>query len=97
MRRVSFNIPTALGMILVAFLGLWLAYGSLIPPFENLDELEHFGVVWRIVALDRLPAHGAPEAHIYHHRQEASRPPLYDLSAGWAWPLGLHARPCWAC
>jgi len=31
-------------VILLAYLSLGLAYGVILPPFENLDELEHFEV-----------------------------------------------------
>lgn len=79
--------------LVLAFVALGLTYGLVVPPFENLDELEHFGVVRHIVETGRLPVHGAPEAEIYHYRQEASQPPLYHLlSAGLARLLGLQAR-----
>jgi hypothetical protein len=78
--------------LLLAFLVLGLAYNFVVPPFENLDELEHFGVVRHIADTGHLPVHGAPEAETYHYRQEASQPLLYYLlSAGLIWLLGLHA------
>lgn len=78
--------------LLLAFIVLGLAFGVIVPPFENLDELEHFGVVRYIAETGRLPVHGAPEAEIYHYRQEASQPPLYYLlSAGLVRLLGLVA------
>lgn len=80
------------GAILAAYLVLGLACGLVIPPFENLDEIEHLGVVWYIVDTGRLPVHGTPAAEVYHYRQEASQPPLYYLlSAGLARALGLRA------
>jgi len=78
--------------ILMAFLALGLAYGLVVPPFENLDEIEHFGVVRYIADTGRLPVHGTPAAKMYHYRQEASQPPLYYLlSAGLVRVLGLRA------
>ncbi|MDW8069002.1 MAG: glycosyltransferase family 39 protein [Anaerolineae bacterium] len=89
MKRASWNIL----LFLLAFVGLGLLYGIVVPPFENLDEIEHFGVIWHIADLGRLPVHGAPEAEVYHYRQEASQPPLYYLlSAGLVRLLGLQAR-----
>ncbi|RME38961.1 MAG: hypothetical protein D6793_01865, partial [Thermoflexia bacterium] len=79
--------------LLLAFVGLGLVYGVTVPPFENLDEIEHFGVIRYIAETGRLPVHGTPEAEIYHYRQEASQPPLYHLlSAGLVHLLGLQAR-----
>lgn len=78
--------------ILICFIALALVYGLVVPPFENLDEVEHFGVVRYIAETGQLPAHGAPEAEIYHYRQEASQPPLYYvLSAGLVKLFGLQA------
>ncbi len=88
MKRSSLQ---ALSLVLV-FVGLGLAYGIIVPPFENLDEIEHFGVVRYIAETGRLPVHGTPEAGVYHYRQEASQPPLYHLlSAGLVRILGLQA------
>jgi hypothetical protein len=71
---------------------LGLVYGLVIPPFENLDEIEHFGVIRYIADTGRLPVHGIPAAQMYHYRQEASQPPLYHLlSAGLVRLLGLRA------
>jgi len=78
------------GVILACFVVLALACGSAIPPFENLDETEHFEMVRYIVETGRLPVHGTPAAEVYHYRQEASQPPLYHLlSAGLVRLLGL--------
>lgn len=83
---------TEVSPLLLVFVILGLAFGVIVPPFENLDELEHFGVVRHIAETGRLPVHGAPEAEIYHYRQEASQPPLYHLlSAGLVRLLGLRA------
>ncbi|MBC7227583.1 MAG: glycosyltransferase family 39 protein [Thermoflexales bacterium] len=80
-------------LLLLAFVVLGLAFGVIIPPFENLDEVEHFGVVRYIAETGRLPVHGTSEAEVYHYRQEASQPPLYHLlSAGLVRLLGLQAR-----
>ncbi len=81
-----------IGLILVAFVALGWAYGLVIPPFENLDEIEHFGVVRYVADTGRLPVHGTPDAEVYAYRQEASQPPLYYLlSAGLVRLLGLRA------
>ncbi|MEA3341901.1 MAG: glycosyltransferase family 39 protein [Chloroflexota bacterium] len=70
-------------LIIACFITLALTYGLVVPPFENLDEVEHFEVIRHIAETGRLPAHGIPEAESYHYRQEASQPPLYHLlSAG---------------
>jgi len=70
-------------LILICFIPLALAYGLVVPPFENLDEIEHFEVVRYIAETGRLPIHGTQEAETYHYRQEASQPPLYHIiSAG---------------
>ena len=77
-------------LILTCFVTLSLSYGLVVPPFENLDEIEHFEVIRHIAETGRLPAHGSPEAEVYHYRQEASQPPLYHLlSAGLVRLLGL--------
>ncbi len=77
-------------VILACFIALALVYGLVLPPFENLDEVEHFGAVRYIAETGQLPVHGIPEAEIYHYRQEASQPPLYHiLSAGLVRLLGI--------
>lgn len=79
--------------LVIAFIGLSLAYGIIVPPFENLDEIEHFGVVRYVAETGHLPVHGTSEAEVYHYRQEASQPPLYYLlSAGLVRLLGLQAE-----
>ncbi len=79
--------------LLLAFVGLGLVYGVTVPPFENLDEIEHFGVIRYIADTGQLPVHGIPAQEVYHYRQEASQPPLYHLlSAGVVRLLGLQAR-----
>lgn len=71
--------------MLIAFVALASAWNVVVPPYENLDELEHAEVVRHIAVTGRLPAHGSAEAAGYHVRQEASQPPLYHLlAAGWA-------------
>lgn len=80
------------GLILLVYLALGLTYGLVVPPFENLDEIEHFGVVRYIADTGGLPVHGTPAAEVYHYRQEASQPPLYYLlSAGLVRLLGSRA------
>jgi 4-amino-4-deoxy-L-arabinose transferase-like glycosyltransferase len=79
-------------LILLAYLVLGLACGLVVPPFENLDEIEHLGAIRYVADTGRLPAHGIPAAEEYHYRQEASQPPLYYLlSAGLVRLLGLRA------
>jgi len=89
---MSKNFGSGFVWIPLVFLALGLVYGLVIPPFENLDEIEHFGVIRYIADTGRLPVHGTPAAKTYHYRQEASQPPLYYLlSAGWVRLLGLRA------
>jgi hypothetical protein len=84
-----FGIASVLGL----YLGLGLIYGLVVPPFENLDEIEHVGVVSYIANTGHLPVHGISEANVYHYRQEASQPPLYHLlSAGLVRVLGLPSQ-----
>lgn len=87
------------GLILLVFTALAVAYGLVVPPFENLDEIEHFGAVRYVAETGRLPVHGTPDADVYRYRQEASQPPLYYLlSAGLVRALGLEApdaAPFW--
>ncbi len=79
-------------IILLAYLSLGLAYGVILPPFENLDEPEHFEVIHYVAETGRLPVHGAPDMGNYYIHQEASQPPLYYLlSAGLVRLLSLHA------
>jgi 4-amino-4-deoxy-L-arabinose transferase-like glycosyltransferase len=79
-------------LIVLAYLILGLAHGVIVPPFENLDEIEHLGVVRFVAETGRLPVHGTAAAEVYHYRQEASQPPLYYLlSAGLVRALGLRA------
>ncbi|MEE8391116.1 MAG: hypothetical protein V3S14_10015 [Anaerolineae bacterium] len=94
-------------LILACFIPLAVTYGLVVPPFENLDEIEHFEMVRYIAETGQLPVHGTAAAQAYHYRQEASQPPLYHLlSAGLVRLLGLEAddaaaswrlNPCVAC
>jgi 4-amino-4-deoxy-L-arabinose transferase-like glycosyltransferase len=82
----------SVGIILALFLILAAACSVVVPPFENLDEIEHFGVIRHVAELGYLPIHGTDEAATYHCRQEASQPPLYYfVSAGLVRLLGLRA------
>ncbi len=86
------QISATIFLLLVAYLALAVTTGLVVPPFENLDEVEHFGVVRYVAESGHLPLHGDPAAEHYHYRQEASQPPLYYLlSAGLVRLLGLHA------
>lgn len=71
----------AVGAILLLYLALGIACGLVVPPFENLDEVEHFEVIRYIADHGQLPIHGTTAAAHYHYRQEASQPPLYHLLA----------------
>jgi len=83
-----------LGLIVLAFVALTTAWNLLIPPYENLDELEHAEVVRHIAVTGRLPVHDQAEAQGFHVRQEASQPPLYHiLAAGWSRLLSLPTTP----
>jgi len=77
-------------LFIICFVLLAAAYGLLVPPFENLDEIEHFGAIRYVADTGRLPTHAIPEAETYYYRQEASQPPLYYIvSAGLVRLLGL--------
>jgi hypothetical protein len=80
------------GSIVLAYLVLGLVCGLVVPPFENLDEIEHFEAVRYIADTGRLPTHGTSATRVYRYRQEASQPPLYYiLSAGLVRLTGLKA------
>ncbi len=71
-------------LLVFAWVALALAWILIIPPYENLDELEHAEVVRYIVEQKRLPVHGEAKAQGYRTRQESVQPPLYHLVAA-AW------------
>lgn len=48
-------------VILAAYLGLGVLYGLAVPPFENLDEKEHFSVIRCVADRWELPTQGNPE------------------------------------
>ena len=48
----------SIGLLVVAYLALAIAYGLVIPPFENLDEVEHFGVVRYVTDMAACPCKG---------------------------------------
>jgi 4-amino-4-deoxy-L-arabinose transferase-like glycosyltransferase len=77
-------------ILLAAFVALATAWNFAIPPYENLDELEHAEVIRYIAVTGRLPEHGEAEAAGFRVRQEASQPPLYHiLGAVWSRILRL--------
>jgi len=83
-----------LWLVIAAFVALATAWNVVVPPYENLDELEHAEVVRHIAVTGRLPVHDVAEAAGFRVRQEASQPPLYHLlAAGWALLLRLPAIP----
>jgi len=69
-------------LFLATYLVLALAYSVVVPPFEGLDEMEHFGVTRYVAETGQLPVQGDPALEAYHARQEASQPPLYYLVTG---------------
>jgi hypothetical protein len=72
----------SLTFILVSFVVLSWAYGLAIPPFENLDEVEHFSAIRYVAETGSLPVHDPAIQEQYHYRQEASQPPLYYMLMG---------------
>ncbi len=70
-----------IGLVAI-YIALALAYSVVIPPFEGLDEAEHFGVVRYVADFGALPVQGNPSLEAYHVHQEASQPPLYYMLAG---------------
>ncbi|MBN2392399.1 MAG: glycosyltransferase family 39 protein [Anaerolineae bacterium] len=73
------NPYRGLCIILLAYLSLALAYGVILPPFENLDELEHFEVIRYVAENRRLPVYEVLDVEDYQMHQEISQPPLYYL------------------
>ena len=74
-----------LALVLVAFLGLGLAYSVTMPIFEASDEMHHYRFVEHLRLTGQLPVQigGVPKNL---PRQEASQPPLYyALMAGISW------------
>ncbi|MDF1514369.1 MAG: phospholipid carrier-dependent glycosyltransferase [Anaerolineae bacterium] len=81
-------------IILTTYLVLAFAWNLIIPPYENLDELEHAEVVRHIAVTGKLPVHNAAEQAGYLVRQEASQPPLYHIAAAlWSRMLHLSQEP----
>jgi hypothetical protein len=72
----------ALGLVLLSFLLLAWAYSLVMPPFENLDEIEHFSAIRFFAETGSLPVHDQALQQEYHYRQEASQPPLYYVLMG---------------
>ena len=73
---------TTLGFILFGFIVLVWAYGLVMPPFEGLDEIEHFSAIRYIADTGSLPVHDPVLQARYRYRQEASQPPLYYILMG---------------
>ncbi|MBN1259693.1 MAG: glycosyltransferase family 39 protein [Anaerolineae bacterium] len=93
-RHAPRKTPIGLVLLLAAYVSLALAWNLTIPPYENLDEIEHTEVIRHIAVTGRLPIHGEAETAGYHVRQEASQPPLYHLlGAVWMRILGLPDAP----
>lgn len=79
-----FEMRKDLPLLIVVFVLVAVAWNVLMPPYENLDEIEHTEVIRYIAVTGKLPVHGEAQATGYHVRQEASQPPLYHiLAAGW--------------
>ncbi len=76
------SVRRVLGLILVCFVVLVWAYGLVMPPFENLDEIEHFSAVRFVADTGSLPVHDPVLQREYSYRQEASQPPLYYILMG---------------
>ena len=73
-----------LWLLLAVYLALAACWNALVPPYENLDELEHAEFVRYVAERGGLPVHGEAEVLGYRTRQESSQPPLYYLVAA-AW------------
>jgi hypothetical protein len=58
--------------ILLLFVPLAVVYGLVVPPFENLDEIEHLEVIRYVAETGRLPVHGTVAAETYHYSPLAS-------------------------
>ncbi len=68
-----------LGLVLIGFIALAWAYGLVLPPFEGLDEVEHFSAIRYVAETGSLPVHDPQLQARYRYRQEASQPPLYYI------------------
>jgi hypothetical protein len=68
-----------LGLILVLYLLITLAYGAINPLFEAPDENLHFFTIQQIVDTGRLPIVAPGEEYDRWVGQEAAQPPLYYL------------------
>ncbi len=73
-----------LWLLLAVYLALAACWNALVPPYENLDELEHAEFVRYVAERGGLPVHGEAARLGYRVRQESSQPPLYYLVAA-AW------------
>lgn len=92
--RVSHAATVALLLTVTTFVALAIAWNVLIPPFEGLDELEHFEVVRYVASTGQLPVHDTADGAGYRVRQEASQPPFYYyLAAAWTRLWALPTTP----
>lgn len=78
----GFITDKKLWLIVVCYVLLAWAYGWVMPPFENLDEIEHFSAIRYVADAGSLPVHDAALQEQYRYRQEASQPPLYYILMG---------------
>jgi 4-amino-4-deoxy-L-arabinose transferase-like glycosyltransferase len=84
----------SLVLILATYIVLAIAWNAIVPPYENLDELEHAEVIRHIAVTGKLPVHDEAEDAGYNVRQEASQPPLYHiLAAVWSRVWHLSTTP----
>jgi len=67
----------AIGLILIAFIGLGVTYSLVTPVFEAPDEIQHYFYVKYLADERSLPALTIPEEEAF--QQEGSQPPLYYL------------------
>jgi len=80
--RALWRTHWAMGLILLAFIGLGITYSLVTPVFEASDEVWHYPVVKHIAATGTLPMQ-RPEVQ-GPWRQEGSQPPLYYIVAALA-------------
>jgi len=80
--RALWRAHWAIGLILIAFIGLGVTYSLVTPLFEASDEIWHYPVVKHIADTGTLPVQRPGVEQPW--RQEGSQPPLYYIVAALA-------------
>lgn len=75
--RALWRTHWAIGLILLAFIGLGITYSLVTPIFEAPDEIQHYFYINYLAHERALPVLTIPEQRLF--QQEGSQPPLYYL------------------